>query len=86
MKLVLTHQTNRVKNGFAVRSPELGLTAHGHTEQVALLNLRHTIELFLAPFVRDGVLEEQLKQLRVKVVQDGSNDVKIDLGNLTLVG
>ena len=77
IRTVIKHHLNRVKNGIAARSPELGLTAHGLTEELARRNLEHLVLPFLRPFERQGTLEEQIRTLGLLV--EGSE------GELTVV-
>lgn len=73
MLIVLKHDVYRVKNGFASRSPELGLTAHGYSPELAKQNLERTALLFFRPFHRGGTLEEEVKLLGVAVEQNGAD-------------
>ena len=72
MLVVLKQTVYQVKNGFAAHSPELGLTAHGYSPEVARRNLERTVTLFLKPFERQGVFAEKVKLLKLKVEADGT--------------
>jgi len=71
MRVILKHKVYRVKNGFAAHSPELGLTAHGYSPEVARQNLERTALLFLRPFDRQGNLKEEVQLLRLESEGDG---------------
>ncbi len=71
MVLVIKHSVNRVKNGFAARSPELRLTAHGHSPEVARRNLEHLALHLLRPFERTGRLREEVQRAGVEVRDEG---------------
>lgn len=71
MKIVLKQELNRVKNGFAARSPELGLVAHGHSPEVAQRNLERTVLLLLKPFERQGVLEQEIRRSGLQMNHEG---------------
>jgi len=76
MRVIIKHDLNRVKNGIAARSPELGLTAHGSTEEIARRNLEHLVALFLRPFERQGILEEEVRALGL-VVEDSGAELSV---------
>lgn len=76
MRVVIKHRLNRVKNGIAARSPELGLTAHGLTEQLARRNLEHLIVLLLKPFEREGVLQEEVRKLGLRT-EEGEAELTV---------
>ena len=71
MTVILKREVKRIKNGWSSRSPVLHLTAHGHSEQVADINLQRTVRLFLTPFERDGELANQWDRLALRYVEDG---------------
>jgi predicted RNase H-like HicB family nuclease len=73
MLLILKHETYQIKNGYAVRSPELKLAAHGATIELARRNLERTVELFLKPFERQGILDDKIQSLGLTVEPDGAN-------------
>jgi len=56
MRVVLKHEGNRIRNGFAARSPQLGLAAHGASSEMARRNLERTALLFLKPLERQEIL------------------------------
>lgn len=70
MRIVLKHNVNRIKNGFAAASLELRIAAHGHSPEVARRNLEYMALLFFKPFERRGVLEEELARLPLQVEQE----------------
>jgi hypothetical protein len=72
MRVVIKHRLNRVRNGIAARSPELGFVAHGPTEELARRNLEHLIVLFLRPFEREGVLQEEVRKLGLQIEENGA--------------
>jgi len=72
MLIVLKYETYQIKNGFAARSPELGLTAHGATIELAQRNLERTVELFLKPFERQDILNDKIQLLKLHVKSNGS--------------
>jgi hypothetical protein len=76
MRVIIKHDLNRVKNGIAARSPELGLAAHGLTEEIARRNLEHLVVLFLRPFERQGILEEEVHALGL-AVEDGEAELSV---------
>ena len=71
MHVVIHHEVSRIKNGWAVRASELGLTAHGRSEETARLNLERGVRLFLAPFERSGTLASEVKNLGLEVIKHG---------------
>lgn len=72
MQIVLKHSAYRIKNGYAAHSPELGLTAHGYSPEVARQNLERMGLLFLRPFERQGNLEEEIRLLGLRFEGDGA--------------
>ena len=77
MPLRLKREVNPIKNGFRSRAVTLGLAAHGHSPEVADLNLERTVRQFLAPFERGGCLDEALASLGA-VRDDGEVPVRIE--------
>lgn len=73
MLVILKQETYQIKNGFAVRSPELKLTAHGASLELAKRNLEKTIEHFLKPFERQGILNDKIQSLGLRVEKNGAN-------------
>ncbi|MGD0780514.1 MAG: hypothetical protein ABR954_07050 [Dehalococcoidales bacterium] len=73
MLVILKHETYQVKNGYAARSSELRLVAHGATIELAQRNLEKTVEFFLKPFERQGILNDKIRSLGLKVEPDGAN-------------
>lgn len=71
MYIVLKQQHNRVRNGFFASSPQLKLSAAGHTAAAASQNLERVALLFLRPFERQGTLEAELKQACVTYQENG---------------
>ncbi len=71
MNIILKQDSYRVKNGFAAHSPELGVTAHGHSLELARRNLERLVLQFLKPFERQGILKEKIQLLKLKVDADG---------------
>ncbi len=76
MRVIIKHDLNRVKNGIAARSPELGLTAHGLTEELARRNLEYAVLLFLRPFERQGSLEDKIRSLGL-LVEESDTDLTV---------
>ena len=72
MQVILKHSMYRVKNGFAAHSPELGLTAHGYSPEVAQRNLERIGLLFFKPFERQGKVSEEVKLLGLQSKADGT--------------
>jgi len=66
MELIINQEIKRIKNGWAIRAPQLGFTAHGHSQEVARLNLQRGIRLFLQPFQRNGTLETEIMRIGLK--------------------
>jgi predicted RNase H-like HicB family nuclease len=66
MLIILKQEIYQIKNGFAAHSPELGMTAHGYSPDVARRNLERVALMFLKPFERLGVLEKEIKFLGLK--------------------
>lgn len=62
MHVVLKQQLKRVKNGYAARSPLLGLSAHGPTPELAARNLERLVSLYLRPFERQGTLGDEIQR------------------------
>jgi hypothetical protein len=60
MLVVLNHDVNRVKNGVAARSRDLGLSAHGQSPELARRNLERLVLLYLRPFQREGTLDQEI--------------------------
>lgn len=78
MLIILKHETYHIKNGFAARSPELRLTAHGYSPEVARENLERTALLFLKPFARQGSLKEEIRFLGLKADdEDGELAIRV---------
>ncbi len=73
MLVIIKRETYQVKNGFAVRSPELRLAAHGASIELAQLNLEKTVEFFLKPFERQGILNDKIQSLGLTVEPNGEN-------------
>jgi hypothetical protein len=71
--IILKQETYPIKNGFAARSIELKLTAHGATVELAQRNLEKTVEYFLKPFERQGNLKDKIRSLGLKVEPNGAN-------------
>jgi len=67
MQIVLKHNVYRIKNGYAARSPELGLTAHGFSPEIAKRNLERMGLLFLRPFERKGNVREEIQLLGLSI-------------------
>jgi len=76
VRVIIKHDLNRAKNGIAARSPELGVTAHGLTEEIARRNLEHLVVLFLRPFEREGILEEEVDALGL-AVENGKGELSV---------
>ena len=72
MKIILKHDIYPVKNGIAAHSPEIGLTAHGYSAEIAKLNLKRIAVMFLKPFERQGELENVIERLNLKTEKDGT--------------
>lgn len=72
----LKQSTYQIKNGYAAHSPEIGLTAHGYSVEVAKRNLERIVLMFLRPFERDGRLHKELNLLGLQVEDDGT-DIKV---------
>jgi len=77
MKIVLNHEEYQIKNGFAVSSKEIGLTAHGHSLEVAKINLERTAVMFLKPFEREGSLDDMVKKMKLNVERDATNELTV---------
>lgn len=73
MLIILKQETYQVKNGYAARSTELKLTAHGATVELAQRNLEKTVEFFLKPFERQGILDDKIQSLGLEVEPNGAN-------------
>jgi hypothetical protein len=54
----------------------LGVTAHGLTEEIARRNLEHLVVLFLRPFEREGILEEEVDALGL-AVENGEAELSV---------
>ena len=67
MQIVIKHEINRIKNGWAAKAIEIGLTAHGYSQEVAQLNLERGVRLFFAPFERSGNLGKELEQMGLQI-------------------
>lgn len=80
MRVVIKHQLNRVKNGIAARSPELGFVAHGLTEELARRNLEHLIVLFLRPFEREGMLQDEVRKLGLQIEESETGLAVVAVG------
>ncbi len=72
MIVVLKHSVYPIKNGYAAHSPEIGLTAHGYSVDVARVNLERMGLMFLRPFEREGKLQEEINALGLKVEDEGT--------------
>ena len=73
MLLILKPNLYQIKNGFAAHSPELGITAHGYSPEIARRNLERLALMFLRPFERQGKLMEEIQLLGIKTQGDGAN-------------
>ena len=71
MQVILKHSTYRIKNGFAVHSPEIGLTAHGYSPEIAEMNLERMVVMFMQPFRREGTLKDAINRMKIRT--DGSD-------------
>ena len=80
MRVVLKHELNRVKNGYAARSPELGLTANGHSPEVARRNLERLVVLYLRPFERQGDLEREVADAHLQSEDAGPELTVVTVG------
>jgi hypothetical protein len=80
MKIVLKPDVYQIKNGFAAYSQEIGLTAHGHSPEVAKLNLERTAVMFLRPFEREGKLSDMVKRLRLKIDKETTTELTVVVG------
>jgi hypothetical protein len=69
--VILNHDVNRIKNGFAARSRELGLSAHGQSPDLARRNLERLVQLYLQPFEREGTLGQEVRQAGLQADDDG---------------
>lgn len=67
MLVVLKQETYRVKNGFAARSPELKLAAHGISPEIARRNLEDTVLSMLKPLERQGNLPDMIRSMGLTV-------------------
>lgn len=70
MLIILKQEIYQIKNGFAAHSPELGLTAHGYSPEVARRNLERVGLLFLKPFERAGNLKGEIQLLGLRIEGD----------------
>ena len=73
MLVILKQETYQVKNGYAARSAELRLVAHGATIELAQRNLEKTVEFFLKPFERQGILNDKIQSLRLTAKPNGAH-------------
>jgi len=73
MQIILKHNIYQIKNGYAACSPELRLTAHGYSPEVARSNLERVATLFFKPFERQGKLVEEVKLLGLRTESDGAD-------------
>ena len=79
MQIVIKYEVNRIKNGWAAKATEMGLTAHGHSPQVAKLNLERGVRLFFAPFERSGDLVKEVEQMGLQLRAAGELGLTITL-------
>lgn len=70
MRIILRQETYRIKNGFAARSPELKLTAHGYSPEVAKANLERVAFLFFRSFERASRLQQEIELLGIEAYGD----------------
>ena len=70
MNIILKPEVYSIKNGVAAHSPEIGLTTHGHSEEIAKLNLEKTAVMFLKPFEREGQLKDAIKRMKLTTTQE----------------
>lgn len=80
MKVILKHCIYPIKNGFAANSPEVRLTAHGSTPELARRNLETITTLFLRSFERSGVLDEEVRLMRLTAVPNGQELIVTTVG------
>jgi hypothetical protein len=67
VRVILKPEVYRIRNGFAARSPELGLAAHGASPEIARRNLERTVLYLLKPLEREGCLETELRRSGLEV-------------------
>jgi len=72
MQIILKHDVNPIKNGFAAHGVKLGLVAHGHSPDVARRNLERVVLLYLRPFERQGTLKRELELMGLQTEDDGA--------------
>ncbi len=78
MRVVFKHYVKRIKNGFAARSPILGLVAHGPTPDLAARNLERTVLLYLRPFERSGTLQREVVEAGLETVGEGEAGLTVE--------
>ena len=78
MQVVMKHETKPIKSGCMARSEQMGLAAHGFSEEAAAANLRRLIRVFLAPLEREGIAAEQLRAMGIRFT-DEAGDTRIVL-------
>ena len=61
MRVVLKPDVKRIRNGYSATSSEFRIAAHGFSAEAAKMNLERAAQTFLAPFLRQGTLEEELE-------------------------
>ena len=74
MQIIIKHETNLIKNGWSVRAPQLGIAAHGHSEEIARLNLERGIRLFLQPFLRNNTFQAEAAGMGLAIRDNGNDD------------
>lgn len=72
VQLILKHELNRAKHGYAARSPELGLAASGRSPEIARRNVERLAVLYFKPFERRGNLEKEVREAQLKFEDSGS--------------
>lgn len=79
MIVVLKHDIYPIKCGYAASSPELHLTAHGCSPELAKSNLEATISAFFKPFERQGELNKVFKSLKLPMEEQTEPKLTIHL-------
>jgi hypothetical protein len=77
MKIILKHEIYSIKNGFAAHSPEIGLTAHGHSPEIAKKNLERTAVMFMQPFQREGTLRDVINRMKIRTEGEVGRDFEL---------
>ena len=75
MQVILNRALKPIKNGWSAQAATVGIAAHGFSADIADRNLAYAVRLFLQPFERNGVLEQEGAAMRIELIGEGDIEV-----------